>query len=119
MIIKQGDTETLYYTETDHLGSIIGLVNTDGTYAEHYSYDAWGRRRNPDDWSLDNVPQPTIIDRGYTGHEHLDQFNLINMNGRLYDPVIARFLSVDPVIQFPDNPQSFNGYGYCLEMISV
>jgi RHS repeat-associated protein len=53
-----------------------------------------------------------ITDRGYTGHEHLDQFGLINMNGRIYDPVLGRFLGVDPVIQAPDYSQSFNGYSY-------
>jgi len=74
VIVKNGEAENLYYTETDHLGSIIGLINPDGTYAEHYSYDVWGRRRNPDDWSYDNVPEPTLIDRGFTGHEHLDEF---------------------------------------------
>jgi hypothetical protein len=36
------------------------------------------------------------------------------MNGRIYDPYIGRFLSVDPIIQSPDNSQSYNGYGYCL-----
>jgi uncharacterized protein (TIGR02594 family) len=114
VIIKKGSTETLYYTETDHLGSIIGLFNPGNAYAEKYSYDAWGRRRNPTNWSYDSIPAPTLIDRGFTGHEHLDKFDLINMNGRLYDPVIGRFLNVDPVIQFPGNAQSFNGYGYCL-----
>ncbi len=49
VIVKNGETENLYYTETDNLGSIIGLINPDGTYAEHYSYDAWGRRRNSQD----------------------------------------------------------------------
>jgi RHS repeat-associated protein len=78
------------------------------------SYDAWGRRRNPETWDYDTIPAPTLIDRGYTGQEHLDEFGLINMNGRMYDPYIGRFLSVDPFIQFPGNSQSFNGYSYCL-----
>jgi RHS repeat-associated protein len=69
---------------------------------------------------------PQITDRGFTGHEHLDAFGLINMlsaaksreqseagNGRMYDPVLGRFLGVDPVIQSPDFSQSFNGYSYC------
>jgi RHS repeat-associated protein len=47
-------------------------------------------------------------------HEHLDDFGLINMNGRAYDPLLARFLSPDPFIQAPDNWGSFNRYGYCM-----
>jgi RHS repeat-associated protein len=45
-------------------------------------------------------------------HEHWDDFALINMNGRVYDPVIARFLSPDPYVQAPDYSQSFNRYSY-------
>jgi RHS repeat-associated protein len=113
-MIKQGTTENLYFTETDNLGSIISLLDESGTYVEKYLYDPWGRRRNPETWSYDSIPTPTLIDRGFTGQEHLDEFGLINMNGRMYDPYIGRFLSVDPIIQFPGNSQSFNGYGYCL-----
>jgi len=29
-----------------------------------------------------------MFDRGFTGHEHLYNFSLINMNGRMYDPVM-------------------------------
>jgi RHS repeat-associated protein len=46
-------------------------------------------------------------------HEHLDMFSLINMNGRLYDPVLCRMLSPDPFIQSPDNTQNYNRYSYC------
>jgi RHS repeat-associated protein len=114
VLIKEGETTTTYYTETDHLGSIIGLMNSSGTYQEQFSYDPWGRRRNPTDWTFNDVPDPTLLDRGFTGHEHLDKLGLINMNGRMYDPILGRFLGVDPVIQLPDNSQSFNGYSYCL-----
>ena len=55
-----------------------------------------------------------ITDRGYTFHEHLEPFGLINMNGRVYDPVLARFLSPDPYVQAPDYTQNFNRYSYCL-----
>ncbi len=41
-------------------------------------------------------------------------FGLINMNGRLYDPYLQRFLSPDPFIQAPGNAQNFNRYSYCL-----
>ncbi|MDR3046716.1 MAG: RHS repeat-associated core domain-containing protein, partial [Bacteroidales bacterium] len=55
-----------------------------------------------------------LFDRGFTGHEHLDIFKIINMNGRLYDPVIARFFSPDPYVQMPDFTQNFNRYSYAL-----
>ena len=54
------------------------------------------------------------FDRGFTGHEHLEMFGLINMNARLYDPVLGRFLSPDPIIQVPEFTQSYNGYSYAL-----
>jgi len=113
ILVKQGSAVQTYYVETDHLGSVTGIINTDKTYASKSSYDAWGRRRNPSDWSYNNIPTPVITDRGFTGHEHLDRFGLINMNGRMYDPVVGRFLGVDPIVQAPDYSQSFNGYSYC------
>ncbi len=48
------------------------------------------------------------------GHEMLNEFNLINMNGRVYDPVLGRFLSPDKYIQEGDNSQNYNSYSYCL-----
>ena len=53
-------------------------------------------------------------DRGYTGHEHLDDVGLVHMNGRVFDPRLAVFLQADPVTQDPYNLQGFNRYGYCL-----
>jgi len=61
-----------------------------------------------------NVVIAGRLDRGFTGHEHLREFGLINMNARLYDPVLGRFLSPDPYVQAPDFSQSFNRYSYCL-----
>jgi RHS repeat-associated protein len=39
---------------------------------------------------------------------------LIHMNGRVQDAVIGRFLSPDPIVQFPFFSQSFNRYSYVL-----
>ena len=55
-----------------------------------------------------------ITARGFTGHEHYTQFKIINMNGRLYDPVIGRFFSPDNSVQLPEFTQGFNRYSYCL-----
>jgi RHS repeat-associated protein len=64
-------------------------------------------------YTYTNIPAMAILDRGYTGHEHLPEFGLINMNGRMYDPMIARFLSPDPYVQ-EAGTQGFNRYSYCI-----
>ena len=58
IIIKDQTSKNTYYAETDHLGSIIGLLNSNQTYAERLSYDAWGRRRNPSKWTYKNLKLP-------------------------------------------------------------
>ncbi len=73
-----------------------------------------GRRRNPHTWTFTDVPETYKFDRGYTGHQHLDAFGLINMNGRMYDPILGRFLSPDNYVQAPDYTQNFNRYSYVL-----
>ena len=84
-----------------------------------HSFDAWGRIRDPETWAQQNSPFTKgvggiINDRGYTGHEMLPQFGIINMNGRLYDPILGRMLSPDNYIQAPDFTQNFNRYSYVL-----
>ena len=56
----------------------------------------------------------TLYDRGFTGHEHLLDFGLINMNGRMYDPLLSSFLSPDNYMQDPTSQQGFNRYAYCM-----
>jgi RHS repeat-associated protein len=116
IIESNGANHTPHYTYTDHLGSILTVTNSTGTIIEaEQSFDAWGRRRNPTTWTLASTQSTTLpvwLIRGYTGHEHLDMFGLINMNGRLYDPVAARMLSPDNYVQNPYGTQSYNRYSY-------
>ncbi|MCD4792173.1 MAG: FG-GAP-like repeat-containing protein [Bacteroidales bacterium] len=111
----------MLFTYTDHLGSITHITDDQGNFFDEHeqSFDAWGRIRNPETWELLNSPFSKgvggiINDRGYTGHEMLPQFALINMNGRLYDPILGRMLSPDNYIQMPDFTQNFNRYSYVL-----
>lgn len=104
----------LYYICRDYLGSITHIVKSDGSLKQELSYDAWGRLRNPAT-QVAYAPgtEPVLfLGRGYTGHEHLTWFGLINMNARLYDPALGRFLSPDPYLQMPDFTQNFNRYSY-------
>jgi len=71
--------------------------------------------RNPVNWQVyAQGSQPTMSfgARGYTGHEHLNDFGLINMNARLYDPLLARFLAPDPFVG-SGLSNDFNRYIYC------
>ena len=55
-----------------------------------------------------------MLDRGYTSHEHLAEVGLIQMNGRLYDPVLHTFMMPDNFVQQPENTQNYNRYAYVL-----
>jgi RHS repeat-associated protein len=86
-----------------------------GLLKDKLAYDAWGKRRTTDGSNTTpNDLEGKIDSRGYTGHEMLDQLDLVHMNGRVYDPAIGRFLTADPVLQDPMNGQSYNRYSYVL-----
>ena len=103
----------IHYILKDNLGSWTTITDGDGVVEQRLSYDAWGNLRNPNTWSGSFSGTP-MFDRGFTGHEHLYDFGLINMNGRMYAPVMSGFLSVDQYVQSPGNSQNFNRYAYCL-----
>ena len=50
--------------------------------------------------------------RGYSSHEQVHEVGLINMNARLYDPVIGRFISADFMVPDMTRPLSYNRYMY-------
>ena len=102
----------MYYIHKDYLGSYETITDSEGSIVEKLSFDPWGRRRNSTDWSLTDISTTFLFDRGYTGHEHLDNFDMINMNGRVYDPWLGRFLSPDPFVQAPSYSQNYNRYSY-------
>lgn len=106
----------LFYLHHDHLGSVQAYTDESGTLVQELSYDAWGRRRDPATWEYyDRIADAEAANPwGFTGHEHLDIFELVNMDGRMYDPVLGRFLTPDPFVQAPDFTQGLNRYSYCL-----
>jgi len=103
---QTGREDRICYATTDNQGSILCIVDESGRKVFEATYDAWGKQ---------NITTNKIgFIRGYTGHEMLTEFELVNMNGRIYDPVTSRFLSPDNYVQMPENSQSFNRYTYCL-----
>ncbi|MBR1935941.1 MAG: VCBS repeat-containing protein [Muribaculaceae bacterium] len=111
-----GDDWRLYYVVRDNQGSIVAVTDSTGHTLQNVSYDPWGNIVDDESGRLlsrDEQPE-LLLERGFTGHEHLPRFGLINMNARLYEPLTARFLSPDPEVQAPDFTQNLNRYSYCL-----
>lgn len=105
-VITNGGTITFYKGWTDNQGTYVQLADHNYNVVFNAEYDPWGKQ--------DVLTNTIGFHRGYTGHEMLPEFGLINMNGRLYDPLLGRFLSPDNYVQLPDFSQNFNRYSYCL-----
>lgn len=106
-----------YFLHRDHQGSVdtLSRVIGGGSQTLAQRFDAFGKRRKAD-WTADPADllatERHFTERGYTGHEHLDNVRLIHMNGRLQDPVLGTMLAPDPVLGNLLNPQSLNRYAY-------
>ena len=108
--IKDTDGVNIYhgaetYLHNDHLGSVAAGTDAAGTllWTEHHS--PYGEPLSP---NAANDNEAT-----FTGHIRDKATGLNYMQARYYDPVIGRFLSIDPVT-FMDtgNPAMFNRYAY-------
>jgi len=94
--------QTLYF-HPDALGTPETLTDASGTVT-HQSFDPFGAR--PDG-------SATLATRiGYTGQHQDDDLALIDMGGRVYDPLAGRFTTADPVLQAPYSSQGQNRYAY-------
>ena len=93
---------SIFYIHKDNLESWCLITDEKGDVVQRTSYDAWG-----------NPSGDLMCDRGFTGHEHLRGFGIINMNGRAYDPFVSMMMSPDSYIQNPDFSQNYNRYAYC------
>jgi RHS repeat-associated protein len=116
VMVRNTDGEQLYNITRDYQSSIKAIYDENNNLIQELSFDPWGRQLNPETgeyYAIGEEPE-LFLDRGYTGHEHLTEYQLINMNGRLYNPILGRFLSPDPILADPTNPQNYNCYAYAL-----
>ncbi|WP_142249226.1 RHS repeat domain-containing protein [Bradyrhizobium sp. UNPF46] len=106
------ETVATRYFHSDHLGSIAVITNEAGAVVERLSYDAWGKRRNPSGTDDTTGSITSQSSRGFTGQEQLSVSGLVHLNGRVYDPIVARMTSADPTIPRPLSTQGWNRYAY-------
>jgi len=99
------------YLHYDSLNSVDTITNNLGVVESRIAYKPFGEKLNLDKEGK-TTQTPPKTNRGYTGHEHIEDTKYINMNARLYDPTIGRFLSADTVIDGMYTTQGFNRYSY-------
>ena len=104
----------IHFIYSDYLGSLLTKTDINGTITAEQNFDAWGRGRGTSDWQYASYANnsASFYDRGYTGHEHMVYHALVNMNGRIYDPIQGRMLSPDNYVGDPWNTQGYNRYSY-------
>jgi len=100
------------YMHGDHLGSISVITDELGAVVERLRFDVFGLPVDPNTGVAKANFGAANTTRGYTGHEMDASTGLINMNARLYDPVLGRFISADTVVPGAGNMQAFNRYSY-------
>lgn len=105
---------TLWQIYHDNQGSITEMA--DSVNVNRYYYDPWGRYCDASGNMSSiygkggNAGNPFY--RGFLGQEHDLKYGVINLNARLYDPFIGRFLSADPVYDSSRSIFGFNPYIY-------
>ncbi len=108
---RSNKTSDTRYLHKDHIGSTDTITDETGKVKERTSFDPWGERRKPD-WNNATISIDSLTTRGFTGHEMDDEIGLINMNARMYDAKLGRFLQADTYVQYPQTTQGFNRYTY-------
>jgi RHS repeat-associated protein len=117
----------LHFTLRDRLGSATTMADQNGNLISQRYFDPFGRTASTGGGhGSDMVNKNSLLSqlqdlditnknrRGFTDHEHLNEQQLIHMNGRVYDYNLGRFMSVDPLIQSPTSTQSVNPYSYIM-----
>ncbi len=104
--IAKVTTSGYHILHGDHLGSSTVISDSSGAIAESTEYNPFGTTRTHSGATLTNYK--------YTDQELDPETGLYNYGARYYDPMIGRFISPDPIVQAPFNPQSLNRYSYCI-----
>lgn len=96
--------EKIVYLHPDASGSPVAASDESGNLLWRESYRPYGERvQNTDNG--DN-------DQWYTGKIFDEETQLSYFGARYYDPVVGRFMGIDPVAFQEDNIHSFNRYAY-------
>jgi RHS repeat-associated protein len=109
---------TTDFVVTDPLGSVGTVIDATTLATQNtFFYDPFGARISAAGAAYTPARLP-LVREGFTGQEQEDDLGgapgaaLINFKGRMYDPGLKRFLSMDPMVGAPSFGQSWNPYSY-------
>ena len=103
--ISSHAAERITYYHTDALGSPTAATDQQGNVVWREAYEPYGER-------IKKEPASSSNPRWYTGHVLDAETGLQYARARYYDPVIGRFMGVDPAPFTERNIHSFNRYAY-------
>jgi len=97
MTVYTGGNTSTYWYVTDHLNTVWALVDDNGVVAESYNYDTWGNVSVFDE-SGAPLTESAVGNRFlFHGREYSWTTEFYYFRARWYDPVTARWLSLDPI----------------------
>ena len=97
--------ETVTYFHLDALGSPVAATDAQGNVVWTEQYKPYGER-------IQNDANAQGNSRWYTGHPHDEDTGLTYAGARYYDPVVGRFMAIDPKDFSEASLFSFNRYAY-------
>jgi RHS repeat-associated protein len=108
----------VWYLHQDQLTSVVRMTGESGRMVAKFWYDPWGGKRVSKIFDPAGGPAGDRLGdswtRSFTGHEYLEQFALVHMNGRVYDTRTGMFTSADPVALNGSHTQALGRYRYGL-----
>jgi len=123
IVVEGTDQKKIRFSHRDRLGSATTLIDHNNNVMAYRFFDPFGKPRMGDGSLMQSFGKSArlsnnLLDvdmatrRGFTDHEHLDEVEIIHMNGRVYDYNLGRFMSVDPFVH--GGSQGINPYSYIL-----
>ncbi|MGH1441765.1 MAG: RHS repeat-associated core domain-containing protein [Cellvibrionaceae bacterium] len=106
---ESANTETTHSMISDYQDTVLAIADDSGNLIQRFRYTPYGEQVEV---SQGITGSQTLTTKGYTSHEHIQDMDIIHMNGRIYDPILGRMLQSDPIVQAPEFVLNYNRYAY-------